>query len=97
MYGSYKNQARLFQIIPTIITLYYFRDMQGHEANYEVISIIEFKGSLNSSGQSQGHYICDVQEQSTTSWFRTNDNCYPIPILLENVSKNAYVILLKRT
>ena len=71
--------------------------MQGHEANYEAISIIEFKGSLNSSGQSQGHYICDVQEESSKVWFRTNDNCFPVPILLEDVSKNAYVILLRRS
>ena len=71
--------------------------MRGDEAEYQAISIVEFQGSINSAGQSQGHYICDVQEQSTTFWFRTNDNCYPIPILLENVSQNAYVILLKRT
>ena len=71
--------------------------MRGHDANYEAISIIEFEGSLNSSGQSQGHYICDVQEQSSKVWFRTNDNCLPVPILLEDVSKNAYVILLKRS
>ena len=71
--------------------------MRGHEANYEAISIIKFKGTLNSLGQSQGHYICDIQEKSSKVWFRTNDNCFPEPILLEDVSRNAYVILLKRS
>jgi hypothetical protein len=70
--------------------------MSGDDAEYQAISIIEFEGSINSAGQSQGHYICDVEEQSSKFWFRTNDNCYPEPILLEDVSKNAYVILLKR-
>jgi hypothetical protein len=71
--------------------------MRGDEADYQAISIVEFEGSINSAGQSQGHYICDVQEQSSKVWFRTNDNCLPVPILLEDVSKNAYVILLKRS
>ena len=58
--------------------------------------MIEFRGSINSAGQSQGHYICDVQEQSSKLWFRTNDNSYPLEILKEQVTKQAYVILLKR-
>jgi hypothetical protein len=70
--------------------------MSGHEAEYQAMSIIEFEGSINSSGQSHGHYICDVQDQSSKLWYRTNDNCHPIPIHLEDVSKHAYVILLNR-
>ena len=58
--------------------------------------MIEFRGSINLDGQSQGHYICDVQEQSSKLWFRTNDNSYPLEILKEQVTKQAYVILLKR-
>ena len=58
--------------------------------------MIEFCASINSAGQSQGHYICDVQEQSSKLWFRTNDNSYPLEILEEQVTKQAYVILLKR-
>ena len=58
--------------------------------------MIEFRGSINSAGQSQGHYVCDVQEQSSKLWFRTNDNSYPLEILKEQVTKQAYVILLKR-
>ena len=58
--------------------------------------MIEFRGSINSAGQSQGHYVCDVQEQSSKLWFRTNDNSYPLEILEEQVTKQAYVVLLKR-
>ena len=71
--------------------------MQGYDAIYTPISIVEFRGSINHLGQSQGHYICDVQEQRSKSWFRTNDNCYPVPIHSDQVSKNAYIVLLKRS
>ena len=71
--------------------------MRGHDEYYQAISIVEFEGSINSSGQSHGHYICDVEEQTSKVWFRTNDNSFPLPILLEDVSKNAYVVLLRRS
>ena len=58
--------------------------------------MIEFRGTINSVGQSQGHYICDVQEQSSQLWFRTNDNSFPQEIRKDEVTKNPYVILLKR-
>ena len=73
-----------------------FRDDQGHEAIFEPISIIDFQGSISPSGQSHGHYISDVQEQTKKHWFRTNDNRYPVPITLDKVSKKAYVVLFKR-
>ena len=71
--------------------------MQGYEAVYEPISIVEFRGNINPFGQSEGHYVCDVKEETSKLWFRTNDNCYPIPIRLDQVSKNAYIVLLKRS
>ena len=67
------------------------------DATYKAVSVLEFRGSINSSGESQGHYICDVQDKSTTSWFRTNDNSFPISINQDQVSKKAYVVLLKRS
>ena len=75
----------------------FFRDFQGMDATYKAVSVLEFRGSINSSGESQGHYICDVQDKSTTSWFRTNDNSFPISINQDQVSKKAYVVLLKRS
>ena len=64
---------------------------------YKPISIIEFQGRITSSGQSAGHYICDVQEQESNMWFRTNDNNSPFRINPDQVSKKAYVVLLKRS
>ena len=59
--------------------------------------MIEYRGSLTSTGDSVGHYICDIKEKSSGKWFRTNDNNNPIPIEEENVSKSAYVVLYKKT
>ena len=60
------------------------------------MSIIEYKGSINRSGESEGHYICDIKDRSTRRWFRTNDNSEPIQIDVEDVSKFAYVILYRK-
>jgi uncharacterized UBP type Zn finger protein len=73
-----------------------YRDSFGHESAYEAISIIEYKGSLRRTGESEGHYICDVKDKSSGKWFRTNDNLHPIQIELEDVSKFGYVILYKK-
>ena len=46
--------------------------------------------------ESRGHYICDVKDKLSNCWFRTNDNCDPVPINVDDVSKYGYVILLKK-
>ena len=46
-------------------------------------------------GTSSGHYICDIQEENIKTWFRTNDNAEPLPIQVEDVSKQEYVVLYK--
>ena len=53
-------------------------------------------GSLSRAGVSQGHYICDVKDVNSNSWYRTNDSCYPIELEVSDVSQNAYVVLYKR-
>ena len=73
-----------------------YRDTTNQVAQFEAVSIIEFQGSLRSSGESQGYYICDIKDHSTNRWFRTNDNNNPIPIDIEDVSKFAYVILYRK-
>ena len=62
---------------------------------YEAVSIIEFRGSVDATGNSNGHYICDILEQNSKTWFRTNDNAEPLSIEVEDVSKQGYVILYK--
>ena len=63
---------------------------------YRPISIIEYSGFLTRTGESQGHYTCDVKDAVTNLWFKTNDNCDPIQIEEASVSKDAYVVLFKR-
>ena len=73
-----------------------FRDVRGNQVQYEAVSIIEYVGSLSRTGQSHGHYICDVKEKKSKIWFRTNDDQYPIQLPLSEVSQNGYVVLYKR-
>ena len=63
---------------------------------FEAIAAIEYQGMLSNTGESQGHYICDVKYPHSQQWFRTNDNSIPIPINLANVSKHPYVMLYKK-
>ena len=72
------------------------RDTDDHVNQYEAVSIIEYQGSIKSTGQSDGHYICDIKDRLSEKWFRTNDNNDPKPIKVEDISKNAYVILYKK-
>ena len=72
------------------------RDSKNSACFYEAISVVEFSGTLQSSGESQGHYICDIKDKSSKSWYRTNDNSRPFQIRLQDVSKYGYVVLYKR-
>lgn len=70
--------------------------MSGTDAFYEPLSVIDYDGRLNRTGDSQGHYTCDVKDVNSKSWFRTNDNCYPVQIKLSDVTKRGYVMLYRR-
>ena len=72
------------------------RDENGSEAWYEPISVIDYQGDLAASGESQGHYTCDVKDIKTYEWFRTNDKANPVQIQKKDVTKHAYVVLYKR-
>ena len=63
---------------------------------YEAIAVIEYQGMISSTGESQGHYICDIKYPRSQQWYRTNDNSIPIPIHKTNVSKCPYVLLFKK-
>ena len=73
-----------------------FSDSGGSEAWYEAIAVIEYRGSMNITGESQGHYLCDIKDKVTKVWFRTNDNTLPIPISISDVSQYGYIVLFKR-
>ena len=73
-----------------------YRDTNDHESQYEAVSIVEFQGSVKNTGESEGHYICDIKDRTSKKWYRTNDNRTPIPITPEEVSKYAYVIMYRK-
>ena len=74
-----------------------FRDEGDSERCYEAISVIEFKGTLSLAGVSEGHYTCDVKDEFTKKWFKTNDGRDPLLISDSEVSRAGYVVLFKRT
>ena len=76
---------------------YIGRDTSDSEVWYEPIAVIEFRGTLDPSGQSEGHYICDIRDNLSNQWFRSNDANLPASISASEVSKFAYVVLFKRS
>ena len=72
------------------------RDQENCQAWYRAIAVIDYKGRMSSTGETWGHYTCDVNDARSNLWFRTNDNQNPIQIHMKNVSKNGYVVLYKR-
>ena len=51
---------------------------------------------MTTSGESCGHYVCDILEEKSKSWYRTNDNSIPKPIEVDEVSRQGYIILYKQ-
>ena len=76
--------------------IYLYRDAEGVDSWYQAVSVIEFQGTLSPNGDSHGHYLCDIKDKITKSWFRTSDDILPIPIRTTEVSKLGYVVLFKR-
>ena len=90
------TSGKLYIIIDLESNCVYFRDASGCNGQYEAISIIEFDGNLTSYGESSGHYTCDIKENISNTWYRTNDERPPLPIGLSDVTQYGYVVLLKR-
>ena len=74
----------------------YYRDGNENLYCYESIAVIEYVGHLSRTGVSQGHYICDVKDENSKLWYRTNDDCRPIELSVSEVSQSPYVVLYKR-
>ena len=72
------------------------RDWSGMYANFEPIALVEHQGHLSQDGETQGHYICDLEDKETLQWFRTNDNQNPVQIELKSVTQKPVVILYKK-
>ena len=63
---------------------------------FEAVAVVEYKGAISSTGDSQGHYTCDIKYPHSQLWFRTNDSSIPFPIQLKSVSRYPYVVLYKK-
>ena len=63
---------------------------------YGAIAVVEYKGTISSTGDSQGHYTCDIKYPNRKLWYRTNDSRIPFTIPVKNVSKYPYVVLYKK-
>ena len=68
----------------------------GNTDAYEVVAVIEYQGNMSSTGDSVGHYNCDIKDKVSGMWFRTNDNNDPVHIEVAAVSVSAYVVLYKK-
>ena len=58
--------------------------------------MIEHQGLMLDEGETRGHYICDLKEEKSQQWFRTNDNLQPVKISSDNVTKKPAVVLYKK-
>ena len=64
--------------------------------SYAPVACIEFQGCVSCSGESIGHYICDIKSDGDGRWYRTNDNDEPEAIDEQEVSNLPYVVLYKK-
>ena len=73
-----------------------FRDSLRSYAAFEPIALVEHRGQMSQDGKTQGHYICDLEDKETLTWFRTNDNQPPIAISLDCVTQSPVVVLYRK-
>ena len=78
------------------LKILHFRDLSEMDAIYEPIAVIEHLGRITDRKTSEGHYICDVKDKKSDRWHRTNDSKMPVMIKISDVTKQGYVVLLKR-
>ena len=71
-------------------------DANGISAKFLPISIIHHRGNV--VGQStEGHYLADVKNIETNSWYRTSDNDPPVDITNIGLTEMGYIFLYKKT
>ena len=72
------------------------RDSLGTFTAFEPIALVEHHGQMTQNEETQGHYICDLQDSASLAWFRTNDNQPPIEISLDRVTQTPVVVLYRK-
>ena len=58
--------------------------------------MLEYDGRLSTTGESAGHYTCDIKENVSNMWFKTNDDKIPKQIRDSDVTQFGYVVMYKR-
>ena len=71
-------------------------DVNGRTAQFDPISIIHHIGHVIGN-TTQGHYLADVKNKNTNSWFRTSDNAPPEDITEIGLTKMGYIFLYKKS
>ena len=65
-------------------------------AKFLPISIIHHRGNVVGMS-TEGHYLADVRNIETNSWYRTSDNDPPVDITHSGLTKMGYIFLYKKS
>ena len=71
-------------------------DANGISAKFLPISIIHHRGNVVGMS-TEGHYLADVRNIETSSWYRTSDNDPPVDITHSGLTKMGYIFLYKKS
>ena len=71
-------------------------DANGTSAKYLPISIIHHRGNVIGKS-TEGHFLADVKNNNTNTWFRTSDNDTPVDITKKGLTKMGYIFLYKKS
>ena len=71
-------------------------DANGTSAKYLPISIIHHSGNVIGKS-TEGHFLADVKNNNTNTWFRTSDNDTPVDITEKGLTKMGYIFLYKKS
>ena len=67
-------------------------DNSGNIGYFDPIAVIDHIGSVSPTGDSDGHYLCDIKTKEG-KWMHTDDNRIPIEIRSRKVTKQGTVVL----
>ena len=73
-----------------------YRDSLGTYTHFEPIALVEHQGQMTQDGETRGHYIFDLEDKESLTWFRTNDNQTPTAITLDSVTRTPAVVLYRK-
>eukprot|EP00053_Salpingoeca_punica_P011203 m.100164 g.100164 ORF g.100164 m.100164 type:complete len:775 (-) comp15615_c1_seq5:332-2656(-) len=91
-YRTVKNNRPVnFPLEGLSLTPFLSEELAGEEADYELVSVVNHTGSLNS-----GHYSCYGRSQPTNKWFWFDDEFVSEAEPRDVASVQAYVLIYRR-